>query len=182
MAVVNIISYIKSLAPSTRDTLYSSPWTCQAVLRSLQPLAKQYALKLLWIEQPMARGGLPEPHECIHACWAWDIGAWHLFLLSPLHNTIFPHSRAHRSLDQRQEGVRRTAPKRHSQLGGPGPVSGAESVSALPFLSLTHTHAYVILIHTREHCCLPPCREDGSAGYLLHPMFQKQLRWSLAGG
>ncbi|KAG1673265.1 hypothetical protein FOA52_002545 [Chlamydomonas sp. UWO 241] len=55
MAVVNVLGYVETLAPDTRDKLYESPWTCQAVLRSLHPLAKQYILRLMWIERPVAR-------------------------------------------------------------------------------------------------------------------------------
>jgi transcription initiation factor TFIIH subunit 4 len=46
---VNILSYVESLNENVRDMLYESPWTCQAVFRSLQPLAKQYVLRMLWI-------------------------------------------------------------------------------------------------------------------------------------
>ncbi|GAX80863.1 hypothetical protein CEUSTIGMA_g8298.t1 [Chlamydomonas eustigma] len=47
---VNILSYVESLKENVRDMLYESPWTCQAVFRSLQPLAKQYVLRMVWIQ------------------------------------------------------------------------------------------------------------------------------------
>ena len=55
-AVVNVVSYLEGLAWDVRDLLFQSPWTCQAVLRSLSPLAKQYVLRLLWIDQPVSKG------------------------------------------------------------------------------------------------------------------------------
>lgn len=58
-AVINVVGYVEGLEREVRDLLYRSPWTCQAVLRSLSPLAKQYVLRLLWIERPVAQG------ECI---------------------------------------------------------------------------------------------------------------------
>ncbi len=54
--VVNIASYIEGVEGKTRDMLYESPWTCQALFRSLPPLAKQYILRLLWIgDRPVAK-------------------------------------------------------------------------------------------------------------------------------
>ena len=55
-AVVNVVSYVEGLTREVRDMLYVSPWTCQAVLRSLSPLAKQYVLRLLWIDRPVGKG------------------------------------------------------------------------------------------------------------------------------
>eukprot|EP00195_Chlamydomonas_chlamydogama_P010376 CAMPEP_0202894508 /NCGR_PEP_ID=MMETSP1392-20130828/3906_1 /ASSEMBLY_ACC=CAM_ASM_000868 /TAXON_ID=225041 /ORGANISM="Chlamydomonas chlamydogama, Strain SAG 11-48b" /LENGTH=534 /DNA_ID=CAMNT_0049579235 /DNA_START=140 /DNA_END=1743 /DNA_ORIENTATION=- len=53
--IVNIVDYIETLPTAKRDKLYESPWTCQAVLRSLPPLAKQYILRLLWVERPVLK-------------------------------------------------------------------------------------------------------------------------------
>lgn len=50
---LNLTSYIASLAPDTRPQLYGSPWTCQAVFRALEPLAQQYALRLLYTAEPL---------------------------------------------------------------------------------------------------------------------------------
>lgn len=53
---LNLTSYIASLAPETRAQLYGSPWTCQAVFRALEPLAQQYALRLLYTPDPLPDG------------------------------------------------------------------------------------------------------------------------------
>jgi len=55
-AVINVVSYVEGLEGSVRDLLFRSPWTCQAVMRSLSPLAKQYVLRLLWIQRPVTQG------------------------------------------------------------------------------------------------------------------------------
>ncbi|GBF95756.1 general transcription factor IIH subunit 4-like [Raphidocelis subcapitata] len=52
---LNLASYIAALPPDTRTQLYASPWTCQAVFRELEPLAQQYALRLLY-----AGDGVPD--------------------------------------------------------------------------------------------------------------------------
>ncbi|GFH18969.1 RNA polymerase II transcription factor B subunit 2, partial [Haematococcus lacustris] len=38
--------------------LFDSPWTCQAVFRSLKPLAKNYVLRLLLVTVPV-----PQAHQ-----------------------------------------------------------------------------------------------------------------------
>ncbi|CAI5990958.1 unnamed protein product, partial [Closterium sp. NIES-64] len=45
--------YLASLPAAQLDRLYSSLYTCQAVLRSLPPLAKQYVLRLLFLTDPV---------------------------------------------------------------------------------------------------------------------------------
>jgi hypothetical protein len=45
--------YLSSLDEKQLPVLYDSPWTCQAVLRSLQPLAQQLVLRLLHIDHPV---------------------------------------------------------------------------------------------------------------------------------
>ena len=57
VGVSNVTSYVQILNQQQRDLLFESPWTCQAVLRSLQPLAKQYILRMLWISSPVPAGG-----------------------------------------------------------------------------------------------------------------------------
>lgn len=52
-SVSNIVSYIECLPSDIRERLYTSSYTCMAVLRSLTPLAKQYVLRLLWVEAPV---------------------------------------------------------------------------------------------------------------------------------
>ncbi|KAL2619942.1 hypothetical protein R1flu_000147 [Riccia fluitans] len=46
----NFMEMVAALPAAKLDDLYESPWTCQAVVRSLPPLAKQYVLRLLFVE------------------------------------------------------------------------------------------------------------------------------------
>jgi hypothetical protein len=54
---LNLTSYIASVAPDVRSELYSSPWTCQAVFRALEPLSQQYVMRLLYTAEAVADGG-----------------------------------------------------------------------------------------------------------------------------
>jgi transcription initiation factor TFIIH subunit 4 len=45
---IDLIGYLGSLPPAQLDPLYDSTFTCLAVLRSLPPLARQYATRLLY--------------------------------------------------------------------------------------------------------------------------------------
>lgn len=51
----DLIFYLEHLPPLKLAGLYDSPFTCQAVLRSLPPLARQYVLRLLSLD-----AGVPE--------------------------------------------------------------------------------------------------------------------------
>ncbi|KAK3233904.1 hypothetical protein CYMTET_55819 [Cymbomonas tetramitiformis] len=51
----SFINYLETLPPIKIDKLYESHWTCQAVFRSLPPVAKQYVLRLLYVDH-----GFPE--------------------------------------------------------------------------------------------------------------------------
>jgi len=53
---LNLTSYIASLTSEARSQLYTSPWTCQAVFRALEPLAQQYVLRLLYTPDAVADG------------------------------------------------------------------------------------------------------------------------------
>ena len=46
--------YLNSLPSDQLSALYESPWTCQAVLRSLPPLAQQLVLRLLHVDDPVS--------------------------------------------------------------------------------------------------------------------------------
>eukprot|EP01104_Vermistella_antarctica_P015791 TRINITY_DN5253_c0_g1_i1.p1 TRINITY_DN5253_c0_g1~~TRINITY_DN5253_c0_g1_i1.p1 ORF type:complete len:487 (-),score=71.72 TRINITY_DN5253_c0_g1_i1:124-1584(-) len=46
-----LVQYLHSLPPDTSLELYASPWTSQAIFRTLPPLAKQYVLRLLYIDE-----------------------------------------------------------------------------------------------------------------------------------
>lgn len=49
-------SYVAQLPSDKRATLYDSHWTCQALLRSLPPVAQQYVLRMLFLNSPIERG------------------------------------------------------------------------------------------------------------------------------
>eukprot|EP00884_Botryococcus_braunii_P023136 jgi/Botrbrau1/9506/Bobra.0252s0121.1 len=51
--MLDFVAYLEALPPVSISKLYSSHWTCQAVLRGLPPLAKQYVMRLLWIDAPI---------------------------------------------------------------------------------------------------------------------------------
>jgi len=51
---MNVFDYLISLPQKVLTELYSDPWTCQAIFRSLPSLAKNYVLRLLF-----AAGGVP---------------------------------------------------------------------------------------------------------------------------
>lgn len=54
---MNISTYIATLDSDVRSQLYTSPWTCQALFRALAPLAQQYVIRLLYVDQPVPEGG-----------------------------------------------------------------------------------------------------------------------------
>lgn len=49
---MDLTTYLQGLSDAKRQPLYDSPWTCQALLRSLPSLAQQYVLRLLYVESP----------------------------------------------------------------------------------------------------------------------------------
>lgn len=50
-----LISYLKTLDGETLTELYDHPATCLAVFRELPGLAKQYVMRLLYVEQPVPK-------------------------------------------------------------------------------------------------------------------------------
>lgn len=52
-AVENVMDYMKQLPLESLSELYSSPFTCQTIFRSLPPLAQQYVVRLLFVSDPM---------------------------------------------------------------------------------------------------------------------------------
>lgn len=52
---LDLASYIASLSADVKAEVFASSWTAQALFRALSPLAKQYILRLLYID-----GGLPQ--------------------------------------------------------------------------------------------------------------------------
>jgi transcription initiation factor TFIIH subunit 4 len=55
---MDLITYLEALPPVKLSRLYDSPFTCLAVLRSLPPLAKQYTLRLLFLDSGVPQGEL----------------------------------------------------------------------------------------------------------------------------
>ena len=47
---MDFVTYLEGLPADVIGTLYSSPWTCRAVLRGISPLAKQYVLRMLLLD------------------------------------------------------------------------------------------------------------------------------------
>ena len=47
---MDLVGYLETLPKAAVSSLYTSPWTCQAVLRGLPPLAKLYALRMVFLE------------------------------------------------------------------------------------------------------------------------------------
>jgi Transcription factor Tfb2 len=71
--------YLGTLPLEELTTLYSSPWTCQAVLRTLEPLAQQIVLRQVHLD-----GGIPD--------------AWMRRIVTPEHSR-----RADMALDKLQQ-------------------------------------------------------------------------------
>lgn len=64
-SIVNITDLVVSVPPDVRQSLYASPWTCHAVLRSLDSLAQQYILRLLLVDGPVPSGLPSRPGTCL---------------------------------------------------------------------------------------------------------------------
>lgn len=52
----SITGFLDDLESEQRTRLYQSSWTCQAVFRSLPPLAKAFVLDLLLTDRPVPHG------------------------------------------------------------------------------------------------------------------------------
>ncbi|KAL6043815.1 RNA polymerase II transcription factor B 52 kDa subunit [Balamuthia mandrillaris] len=50
---MNVFDYVSKLPQETLDKLYTDPWTCQAIFRSVPPLGKQFVLRLLFLDAPV---------------------------------------------------------------------------------------------------------------------------------
>ncbi len=50
-----LIAYLRTLPGETLAELYNHPATCLAVFRELPALAKQFVLRLLYVEQPVPK-------------------------------------------------------------------------------------------------------------------------------
>ncbi|KAK3145786.1 hypothetical protein QOZ80_3BG0257470 [Eleusine coracana subsp. coracana] len=56
----NFMDMVAALPASKLDMLYDSAFICEAVLRSLPPLAKKYVLQMLYVSAPVAATALQE--------------------------------------------------------------------------------------------------------------------------
>jgi hypothetical protein len=53
---LDLASYIAALPPQIKFDVFSSPWTTQALFRALSPLAQQYILRLLYVDDGVPKG------------------------------------------------------------------------------------------------------------------------------
>eukprot|EP01116_Phalansterium_solitarium_P017100 TRINITY_DN412_c2_g1_i2.p1 TRINITY_DN412_c2_g1~~TRINITY_DN412_c2_g1_i2.p1 ORF type:complete len:478 (+),score=224.35 TRINITY_DN412_c2_g1_i2:1174-2607(+) len=53
----SVFDLLVTLPNAVLTDIYDDPWTCQAIFRSLSPLAKQYVLRLLFVSPPHSQGG-----------------------------------------------------------------------------------------------------------------------------
>ncbi|KAL6651633.1 hypothetical protein ACP70R_010558 [Stipagrostis hirtigluma subsp. patula] len=56
----NFMDMVAALPAAKLDMLYDSAFICEAVLRSLPPLAKKYALQMLYVSVPVAAAAMEE--------------------------------------------------------------------------------------------------------------------------
>ncbi|XP_055486651.1 general transcription factor IIH subunit 4 [Leucoraja erinacea] len=54
----NLHDYMRSLSPAILDKLYNHPATCLAVFRELPPLARNYVMRLLFLDQPLPQAAV----------------------------------------------------------------------------------------------------------------------------
>ncbi|CAB1350530.1 unnamed protein product, partial [Coregonus sp. 'balchen'] len=54
----NLHEYLKELSPEILDRLYNHPATCLAVYRELPPLAKNYVMRMLFLDQPLPQAAV----------------------------------------------------------------------------------------------------------------------------
>lgn len=55
---MDLSTYVAQLPAEQRASLYDSHWTCQALLRSLPPVAQQYILRFSFLDGPVDRSCL----------------------------------------------------------------------------------------------------------------------------
>lgn len=58
---LDLASYVANLAAEVREEVFASSWTAQALFRALSPLAKQYILRLVYIDGGVSSGAEPPP-------------------------------------------------------------------------------------------------------------------------
>uniref|UniRef100_A0A383W7J1 RNA polymerase II transcription factor B subunit 2 n=1 Tax=Tetradesmus obliquus TaxID=3088 RepID=A0A383W7J1_TETOB len=55
---LDLASYIAALPPQIKFDVFSSPWTTQALFRALSPLAQQYILRLLYVDEGVSKDSM----------------------------------------------------------------------------------------------------------------------------
>lgn len=80
----NLHEYLRELSPDILDRLYNHPATCLAVYRELPPLAKNYVMRMLFLEQPLPQAAVAlwvrkdsqrEHEQCV--CVLVGLRLWH---------------------------------------------------------------------------------------------------------
>lgn len=69
---VRLTSFLETLPEEKLEGLYDNQWTCQAVFRSLPPLAKQLCLRLTFLDVPVSESGIPYTTYQIHSLHSLD--------------------------------------------------------------------------------------------------------------
>lgn len=64
---LDLASYIANLSADIKEQVFGSSWTAQALFRALTPLAKQYILRLVYIDGGVQQGAL---------CCCWQTLIW----------------------------------------------------------------------------------------------------------
>jgi Transcription factor Tfb2 len=54
---MELVSWLETLHKDELEKLYRNRWTCQAVFRVLPPLARQYLLRLVFLDALIRKGG-----------------------------------------------------------------------------------------------------------------------------
>ncbi|KAJ8366761.1 hypothetical protein AAFF_G00342540 [Aldrovandia affinis] len=54
----NLHEYLRELTPDVLDRLYNHPATCLAVYRELPPLAKNYVMRMVFLDQPLPQAAV----------------------------------------------------------------------------------------------------------------------------
>ncbi|CAI9578958.1 unnamed protein product [Staurois parvus] len=54
----NLHEFLQELSPGVLDRLYNHPATCLAVFRELPSLAKNYVMRMLFLEQPLPQAAV----------------------------------------------------------------------------------------------------------------------------
>uniref|UniRef100_K7FGW7 General transcription factor IIH subunit 4 n=1 Tax=Pelodiscus sinensis TaxID=13735 RepID=K7FGW7_PELSI len=84
----NLHEFLRGLSPGILDRLYNHPATCLAVFRELPGLAKNYVMRMLFLEQPLPQAAVALWVKKEHVKWqeeSWELllglRLWHTQLL-----------------------------------------------------------------------------------------------------